>query len=58
MKPKEKAEEVLAEHKCKFYVNADWSYLRCNCGKRIKPKRDDQQDTRAHYKLKRSHHKI
>ena len=37
MKPKEKAEEVLAEHKCKFYVNADWSYLRCDCGKRIKP---------------------
>ena len=29
--------ELLAEHKCKFYVNADWSYLRCDCGKRIKP---------------------
>ena len=42
MKPKEKAEEVLAEHKCKFYVNADWSYLRCDCGKRIKPKRDEK----------------
>ena len=28
--------ELLAEHKCKFYVNADWSYLRCDCGKRIK----------------------
>ena len=28
--------EQLAEHKCKFYVNADWSYLRCDCGKRIK----------------------
>ena len=41
MKPKEKVEEVLAEHKCKFYVNADWSYLRCDCGKRIKPKRDE-----------------
>ncbi len=29
--------ELLAEHKCKFYVNADWSYLKCSCGKRIKP---------------------
>ena len=29
--------ELLAEHKCKFYVNADWSYLKCDCGKRIKP---------------------
>jgi len=29
--------DQLAEHKCKFYVNADWSYLRCDCGKRIKP---------------------
>ncbi len=29
--------EQLAEHKCKFYVNADWSYLKCDCGKRIKP---------------------
>lgn len=29
--------ELLAEHKCRFYVNADWSYLRCDCGKRIKP---------------------
>ena len=29
--------ELLAEHKCKFYVNADWSYLKCGCGKRIKP---------------------
>jgi hypothetical protein len=28
----------LAEHKCKFCVNADWSYLKCGCGKRIKPK--------------------
>ena len=29
--------ELLAEHKCKFYVNADWSCLKCGCGKRIKP---------------------
>tara|TARA_B110000483_G_C17763438_1_gene377000 strand:- start:89 stop:328 length:240 start_codon:yes stop_codon:yes gene_type:complete len=28
--------ELLAEHKCKFYVNASWSYLKCDCGKRIK----------------------
>ena len=27
-----------AKHKCKFYVNADWSYLKCDCGKRKKPK--------------------
>jgi len=32
------SETELAEHKCKFYVNADWSYLKCGCGKRIKPK--------------------
>ena len=25
----------LAEHKCKFYVNADWTgYSACECGKR------------------------
>jgi hypothetical protein len=30
--------EQLTDHKCKFYVNADWTYLRCECGKRIKPK--------------------
>jgi len=29
--------ELLAEHKCKFYVNADWTYLKCDCGKKIKP---------------------
>ena len=29
--------ELLSEHKCKFYVNADWSCLKCGCGKRIKP---------------------
>lgn len=32
------SETELAEHKCKFYVNADWSYLKCGCGKKIKPK--------------------
>jgi uncharacterized protein YnzC (UPF0291/DUF896 family) len=30
--------EQLAEHKCKFYVNADWTYLRCECGQRLEPK--------------------
>ena len=29
--------EQLAEHKCKFYVSADWTYLKCECGKIIKP---------------------
>lgn len=25
---------LLAEHKCKFYVNANWTgYSRCECGK-------------------------
>ena len=27
-----------AEHECKFYVNAEWTALSCECGKRIKPK--------------------
>lgn len=30
--------EQLADHKCKPMVNADWSYLKCGCGKIIKPK--------------------
>ena len=30
--------EQLAEHECKFYVNAEWTALSCECGKRIKPK--------------------
>ena len=30
--------EQLAEHKCKPMVNADWTYLRCDCGKRFEPK--------------------
>ena len=30
--------EQLAEHKCKPMVNADWTYLRCECGKRFEPK--------------------
>jgi len=30
--------EQLADHKCKPMVNADWTYLRCECGKRFKPK--------------------
>ncbi len=25
------------EHKCKFFVNADWSKLNCECGKEIIP---------------------
>ena len=28
----------LAEHKCKFYVNAEWTYLKCECGQRLEPK--------------------
>jgi len=32
-----KQSELLAEHKCKFYVNSDWTELKCDCGKRIKP---------------------
>jgi len=30
--------EQLADHKCKPMVNAYWTYLRCECGKRFKPK--------------------
>lgn len=30
--------EQLADHKCKPMVNADWTYLRCECGKRFEPK--------------------
>ena len=30
--------EQLAEHECKFYANAEWTALSCECGKRMKPK--------------------
>lgn len=30
--------EQLADHNCKPMVNADWTYLRCECGKRFEPK--------------------
>ena len=30
--------EEFAGGKCKPMVNADWTYLRCECGKRFKPK--------------------
>jgi hypothetical protein len=30
--------EQLADHKCKPMVNADWTYLRCECGKTLTPK--------------------
>ena len=30
--------EQLDDHKCKPMVNADWTYLRCECGKRFEPK--------------------
>ena len=30
--------EQLADHKCKPMVSADWTYLRCECGKRFEPK--------------------
>lgn len=30
--------EQLTEHKCRFYVNADWTKLICNCGKEQLPK--------------------
>lgn len=30
--------EQLADHKCKFHVNADWTKLVCECGKEILPK--------------------
>ena len=29
---------VFADGKCKPMVNADWTYLRCECGKRFEPK--------------------
>jgi hypothetical protein len=28
----------FADCKCKPMVNADWTYLKCECGKRFKPK--------------------
>ena len=28
----------FADGKCKPMVNADWTYLRCECGKRFEPK--------------------
>lgn len=30
--------EQLADHQCKFYVNADWTKLKCECGKEQLPK--------------------
>ena len=30
---------TLPEHECKYYVNADWTYLSCECGKRITPEK-------------------
>ena len=30
--------EEFADGKCKPMVNADWTYLRCECGKRFEPK--------------------
>ncbi len=32
--------EQLSNHKCKFYVNTECTYLKCECGKRIKPSED------------------
>jgi hypothetical protein len=29
--------EQLATHQCKFYVNADWTKLKCECGKEQLP---------------------
>ena len=29
--------EQLADHQCKFYVNADWTKLKCECGKEQLP---------------------
>lgn len=29
--------EQLAAHECKFYVNADWTKLKCECGKEQLP---------------------
>jgi hypothetical protein len=30
--------EQLADHQCKFYVNADWTKLKCECGKEKLPR--------------------
>jgi hypothetical protein len=30
--------EEFADGKCRPMVNADWTYLRCECGKRFEPK--------------------
>jgi len=30
--------EQLADHQCKPMVNADWTYLKCKCGKRFELK--------------------
>lgn len=30
-----------SNHECKFYVNAAWTELKCECGKRIKPSTKD-----------------
>jgi hypothetical protein len=30
--------EEFADGKCRPMVNADWTYLRCECGKRVEPK--------------------
>ncbi len=29
--------ELLATHECKFYVNAEWTKLKCECGKEQLP---------------------
>ena len=28
---------VSVDHECKFYINANWTYLKCSCGNRKKP---------------------
>jgi len=30
-------DDVSVDHECKFYVNANWTELRCSCGKSKKP---------------------
>lgn len=30
--------EEFPHHECKFYVNSDWTKLRCECGKTQLPK--------------------
>jgi len=30
---------TLPVHECKYYVNSDWTYLSCECGKRITPEK-------------------